>query len=219
MASRLLFVPIVALFATAALAQPQDEDTLPEKSVDQIRCELAGDCAELDLAPSAAAFEPPPPELVSAPPAATPAAAAEAPARLRSAAPMATAPITAAAIAPTPAPAYEPGKSTLTINFVANSATFTPDGRVQAERVFQAIRTPQFADKRFLIAGHTNATGARAANLVLSRKRAQALADYFIASGIERGRFDVVGYGAGRPLPGVAPRNSANRRVEISVID
>lgn len=211
MASRLLFLPAAALFASAAFAQQPDEDSLPEKSADQIRCELAGDCLELDLAPTEDAFDPPPPDI--APPAA-----------LRSAAPAAATRSAATPRAPA-APRMavgterQPGTSALTITFVRDSAAFTSSGRLQAGRVFEAIHTPQFDGKRFQIAGHTDATGASAANLALSRKRAQALADYLVSAGIDRARLDVVGFGAARPLPGVPARSSANRRVEISVID
>ena len=51
-------------------------------------------------------------------------------------------------------------------------------------------------------------------NMRLSRERAQAVADYLVSQGIERGRLEVRGFGYDQPLPGRRSSAPENRRVE-----
>ena len=209
MASRYLLA-LCPLFATTALAQ---SESLPEKSVDQIRCELAGDCLELDLSPTQPAEAADTAEASTAvrgfswQPRQTPTVARPV-GRLAKPAPVQARPT-----------ARRPGQSNLSINFVSGSAAITAEGRRQAGSVFTAINSPALSGRRFLIAGHTNATGTRRLNLALSRARAEAMVDFLVAAGLDRSRFDVAGYGFDRPLPGLSAKNGANRRVEIVTID
>ena len=69
---------------------------------------------------------------------------------------------------------------------------------------------------RIQISGHTDNVGKKAANKVLSQKRAQACRDYVISKGIEASRIEAVGYGDERPIE---PNDSEegrqkNRRIE-----
>ena len=72
--------------------------------------------------------------------------------------------------------------------------------------------------RRFQIEGHTDSVGARSANLDLSRRRAQAVADYLARAGVERSRLEVKGQGSADPLPGRRVNDPANRRVEAELI-
>ena len=70
-----------------------------------------------------------------------------------------------------------------------------------------------------VVAGHTDNVGAQAANLALSRQRAQAVIAWLAARGIEEARLAPAGFGDTRP---VAPNTDEagrqkNRRVEIVV--
>ncbi len=72
-----------------------------------------------------------------------------------------------------------------------------------------------------LIEGHTDATGAAAFNLELSRLRAAAVRDYLIKKGgFTTERFRVVGYGATKPAADnkTATGRTLNRRVEITIL-
>jgi OOP family OmpA-OmpF porin len=69
------------------------------------------------------------------------------------------------------------------------------------------------------IAGHTDSDGDKDANLALSTKRAQSVADYFSRAGIPNDRVTAVGFGSTQPL---ATNDSdegkaQNRRIEITV--
>jgi outer membrane protein OmpA-like peptidoglycan-associated protein len=102
----------------------------------------------------------------------------------------------------------------LVISFELNSAQLTAEGRRNASVFAQALGTSELRGKRFLIAGHTDALGDTAANLDLSKRRAQAVADLLASQGVDRSRLEVEGYGESRPLAGRSATDPANRRVE-----
>ena len=76
---------------------------------------------------------------------------------------------------------------------------------------------------RIEIQGHTDASGGRPKNLLLSKSRAQAVLDYILKHEptLRRENFTVVGYGPDKPI---APNNTVegkqlNRRVEFVVLN
>jgi outer membrane protein OmpA-like peptidoglycan-associated protein len=105
-------------------------------------------------------------------------------------------------------------KADLVLPFDFNSAQLTAQGRRNAQTFAEALKTPDLRSKRFLIAGYTDSVGSSEDNMVLSRERAKAVADFLVAEGIDRSRLQVAGYGESRPLPGHAGTDGANRRVE-----
>ena len=70
-----------------------------------------------------------------------------------------------------------------------------------------------------LITGHTDASGSEAWNRMLSRKRAQAVADYLAGNGVEPARLVVAGRGSAEPVADNATRygRSLNRRIEFEL--
>jgi outer membrane protein OmpA-like peptidoglycan-associated protein len=69
---------------------------------------------------------------------------------------------------------------------------------------------------RIRIGGHTDARGADAYNLALSRQRAQAVADYLARQhGVRPERLQVEGYGRQRLADPANPESVVNRRVEV----
>jgi len=73
---------------------------------------------------------------------------------------------------------------------------------------------------RMEISGHTCNQGRTSYNLVLSRQRAQSVADYLKSKGIDPIRLIVVGYGPNRPIASNKTESGRerNRRVELKVI-
>ncbi|MCR9270233.1 MAG: OmpA family protein [Hyphomonadaceae bacterium] len=71
----------------------------------------------------------------------------------------------------------------------------------------------------FEVGGHTDNTGAREANVVLSRARAQAVANYMQDAGFDVARLIVTGYGPDQPESdnATAEGRAANRRIEFNV--
>ena len=123
------------------------------------------------------------------------------------------------AIPTQPRPAKGIAKHDLLITFANASADITPQGKANAHVFAQALNDPRLAAARFAIDGHTNAVGNAAYNLELSRRRANAVAEYLVSQGVQRSRLEVQGYGFDRPANIQNPRASANRRVEARRLD
>ena len=107
------------------------------------------------------------------------------------------------------------GRADLRVTFVTGSSELTESGQREAQKFAAALSSPLLQGMRFTIEGHTDAVGNRVSNQELSRRRAAAVVDYLVGKGVDRSRFDAVGYGADRPLDGVSPAAAINRRVEV----
>lgn len=146
---------------------------------------------------------------------ATTAAPAAAPARR----PAANRPRNAvAAAAPVAVGAGIRRKADLMVSFELNSDKMTPAGEARAKIFAESMLRPELVDKRFMIAGHTDSVGNRATNIDLSRRRAQAVADYLSAAGVAPSRLEVKGFGPSAPIAGRKAADPANRRVEAELI-
>ncbi len=121
---------------------------------------------------------------------------------------------------PMPAPGAGTAKprANLMLTFDYNSAAMTPAAEAKARGFAQALMMDALKDKRFLIEGHTDARGARSVNIDLSRRRAQSVADFLIAQGVDRSRVEVRGAGPDEPLPGLSASAEENRRVEAVLL-
>ena len=108
--------------------------------------------------------------------------------------------------------------------FDFNKAAIRPDAAAELRRVVASIRR-RFPGRRLRVDGHTDAKGSDAFNLALSRRRAEAVADWLAGHWIDRALLTTKGFGETRP---VAPNRRAggadnpagrqqNRRVVIGV--
>ncbi|MCR5856365.1 OmpA family protein [Mesorhizobium sp. J428] len=75
-------------------------------------------------------------------------------------------------------------------------------------------------DLQIEVSGHTDSDGADESNQRLSERRARAVAEAIVASGIPNAQLTVAGYGEARPVaPNDTVKNKAlNRRIEFQVI-
>lgn len=103
------------------------------------------------------------------------------------------------------------------INFATGSATIDPSSR----SILDSLATVALRCDRFQIevAGHTDNEGTQDSNLDLSRRRADAVADYLAGQGVGPSRLVARGYGAERPRASNATLEgqAANRRIEFHV--
>jgi len=106
----------------------------------------------------------------------------------------------------------------LRVSFLLGSAELTPQAREEAKVFAKALLLPELATKQFRIEGHTDSSGTRATNLDLSKRRAQAVANYLGTLGVDNTRLQIRGYGPDRPLPGRRPSSPDNRRVEAQLL-
>ena len=102
------------------------------------------------------------------------------------------------------------------IEFESNTTTMLPRGSATLGQLIALLRrAPHTAIE---IGGHTDRYGEPDYNLQLSRRRAEAVRDYFISHGLTN-QFTAVGYGASRPLSVAQTRTGLqhNRRIELRV--
>ncbi|BBO67543.1 hypothetical protein DSCA_14730 [Desulfosarcina alkanivorans] len=105
------------------------------------------------------------------------------------------------------------------INFEVSKAAIQPS----SYGILDEIAAGLAANPRMkvVVEGHTDSTGARAFNMDLSQRRAQAVADYLIGKGISPDRLSAKGYGPDRPVADNDTRlgRSKNRRVQFTRVD
>ncbi len=109
--------------------------------------------------------------------------------------------------------------SDLLITFKLGSAELTDHGKAQARSFAQALLIPALASAHVEIAGHTDASGPEALNMVLSQARADAVKAYMVSQGIDGARLTTKGYGSQDLAVPNSPRDAANRRVEARRLD
>lgn len=103
------------------------------------------------------------------------------------------------------------------INFATGSATIDPSSRDVLDALASvALRCDRFSIE---VAGHTDNEGAREMNMDLSRRRAEAVAQYLSSQGVARSRLSARGYGPDRPRQSndTPAGQAANRRIEFNV--
>jgi outer membrane protein OmpA-like peptidoglycan-associated protein len=111
------------------------------------------------------------------------------------------------------------------IFFDSNKSLLRKESNVELEKVFKFLKDN--ANIKVEVSGHTDSKGKDAANLKLSKDRAQSVVNYLIQKGIDKNRIIAKGYG--KTLP-IAPNTTAdgkpnkegmqlNRRVELKIIE
>ena len=104
----------------------------------------------------------------------------------------------------------------LEINFDYDSATIGAQAKSAVEALGRALTNPDLKGSTFLLAGHTDAAGSDAYNQTLSERRADAVKHYLVEKfGIAGNDLVTVGYGETRLKKPDAPRDAANRRVQV----
>jgi outer membrane protein OmpA-like peptidoglycan-associated protein len=102
------------------------------------------------------------------------------------------------------------------INFASGSVEIPADAQPVLVRAADVIKGLP-STLRLEIGGHTDNTGSAEANMLLARKRAQAVADFLVKSGVPRERIYPQGYGDARPVAVNTTEEGRfhNRRIEI----
>lgn len=101
--------------------------------------------------------------------------------------------------------------------FEVDQADLKPGAARTLDQLAQALKDDSAA--RIQIEGHTDSTGSRAHNMVLSRERAESVKSYLVSHGIDGSRITTRGLGPDYPV--ATNKTSAgrqqNRRVEVIV--
>lgn len=102
-----------------------------------------------------------------------------------------------------------------TVLFDYNQSAIKPQAAATLTKVAQLLR---YYDKVLIgVNGYTDNTGTAEYNLVLSQRRAQAVADSFVGQGVKKERMKVTGFGMAQPAVAndTDANRAKNRRVQI----
>ncbi len=134
-------------------------------------------------------------------------------------APSAAASAPPAAATPVPEPAAARPSLSMAVRFDFDSTRLRPEGTAVLDRLAAALQNEALQGSRFLIEGHTDATGGAAYNLRLSQGRADEVRRYLTAHGLAPQRLSAVGKGAHELANPAEPGAAENRRVRIVNLD
>ncbi len=103
------------------------------------------------------------------------------------------------------------------VNFENNSAKLTPSSYSALDDVAATLKKNQ--DISAEVAGYTDSSGARAYNINLSNRRAQAVRQYLIDKGVAANRLTAKGYGPDNPVASNSTKagRAKNRRVDLII--
>lgn len=103
------------------------------------------------------------------------------------------------------------------ILFSTGSATLTSTSRYEIDKLARILN--RYHDTSLVIEGHTDNTGYRDSNQMLSEKRADSVANLLKTYGVSRQRLSPVGYGDSRPIEtnNTEWGRKQNRRVEVVI--
>ncbi len=108
-----------------------------------------------------------------------------------------------------------------TITFETNSSTITPNGLAVVEEIFGLLERAMAAqsDLQVSISGHTDSTGDATYNQQLSERRAEAVLDRLVESGIPAANLTASGFGETQPAAdnGTSEGRATNRRIEFAI--
>jgi hypothetical protein len=105
------------------------------------------------------------------------------------------------------------------VSFESGSAVLLESSEQYLDPLLAELKTKPLL--KLTIEGYTDSTGSYRNNQELSRRRAQAIANWFMGHGIHNSRLKAVGYGSLRPIAdnSTLQGRQRNRRIEIVRIE
>ncbi|MEO4046265.1 OmpA family protein [Pseudomonas sp. CAU 1711] len=103
------------------------------------------------------------------------------------------------------------------ITFATDSAEIASSFYAPLNNLASSFR--QYNQNSIEIVGHTDSTGSHAYNMNLSQRRAQSVANYLLAQGVDASRLSTRGAGPNQPIASnaTAEGRAQNRRVEVTL--
>jgi outer membrane protein OmpA-like peptidoglycan-associated protein len=110
----------------------------------------------------------------------------------------------------------------LRTHFAFDSAVLTAEDKAQIDQIIPVLKNPKVGFIAGTVTGYTDNVGKPDYNLALSKRRAQAVADYVKSQGVHLGdRFQVIGKGEAEPIADnkTEEGRAQNRRVTLRRTD
>ncbi|VXC79044.1 putative outer membrane lipoprotien [Pseudomonas sp. 8Z] len=103
------------------------------------------------------------------------------------------------------------------ITFATDSAQISSSFYKPLNDLANSLR--QYNQNSIEVVGHTDSTGSHAYNMDLSQRRAQGVADYLLAQGVDPSRMSTRGMGPDQPVASndTVDGRAQNRRVEVTL--
>ena len=126
----------------------------------------------------------------------------------------------APAPAPAPAPQPAPKRQAIVLNnvlFDFDKSTLKPEGKAELDKLIGVMK--EFGGDTVVVIGHTDSIGTDAYNMALGQRRADAVAAYLTANGIDAGRIGTKSMGESSPAVANDSRanRALNRRAEFEI--
>lgn len=102
------------------------------------------------------------------------------------------------------------------VSFDLDSAILTPAAQENLGQFAVALRDDRLAAARFVVEGHSDATGPDTYNQNLSEARAASVRAFLLSKGVTNDKLDIVGLGESAPRTD-DPFAAENRRVEMKI--
>ncbi|TIQ34752.1 MAG: OmpA family protein [Mesorhizobium sp.] len=102
------------------------------------------------------------------------------------------------------------------INFGLDSAQLDQTARAELDEFAKALKDNRLSTFSFVVEGHTDASGPDRYNQDLSQRRAQSVAAFLTANGVQAARLEAIGLGKSHPRV-ANPYDPVNRRVEMRI--
>lgn len=102
--------------------------------------------------------------------------------------------------------------------FGFNSSKLSAEGKQSVASVTKEINDNNLKDVRIDVEGHTDRIGSDKYNLELSKKRARAVVEEFIADGVDPSTITAEGYGKTRPVTGDKCNGIKNRKALVECL-
>ncbi|MEZ5293577.1 MAG: OmpA family protein [Vicinamibacterales bacterium] len=113
--------------------------------------------------------------------------------------------------------ALPPPARRFVLYFDLGGDTLTAESRALIDEILTTVRERERPDVSII--GHTDTTGAAAANVTLGLRRATTVRDLLVQAGLDAALVEVASHGESNPLEPTpdSTENARNRRVEVTV--
>lgn len=110
-----------------------------------------------------------------------------------------------------------PDGSKMGVYFATNQSSISDNSKIALTKLQKVFK--EYPDTDILIEGHTDDVGKDEYNMALSQRRAESVAAYLVAQGVDKGRITTKWYGEAQPkYPNDSKANQTlNRRVEFAI--